>query len=142
MSERHPDCKVECEVSREVRMQYRVVFPAVVVCGRDGFHSGVEPEYEVSEVQSQTDAVSYGDLFVEAVEAELSSRLALVVAHGPDVSGIDEGRAVEFPEEWGAVFDVQVELYVACLVDEVYSSVCPDKRSGAQFAHAPPSDAV
>ena len=58
---------MECEVSREVRMQYRVVFPAVVVCGRDGFHSGVEPEYEVSEVQSQTDAVAYGDLFVEAV---------------------------------------------------------------------------
>ena len=101
-------------------MQYRIVFPAVVVCGRDGFHPGVESEYEVSEVQSQTDAVSYGDLFVEAVEAELSSRLALVVAHGPDVSGIDEGCAVEFTEEWGAVFDVKVELYVACMFFEVY----------------------
>ena len=109
---------------------YENGFPAVVVCGRDGFHSGVEPEYEVSEVQSQTDAVAYGDLFVETVEAELSSRLALVVAHGPDVSGIDKCAEFEHPKEFGAILQIEVEANIAALIDEAVDGVGGEVAAG------------
>ena len=43
--------------------------------------------------------------FVEFIEFELASGLVLVVAYGPDVSGIDEKSPLENPEQFGAVFE-------------------------------------
>lgn len=84
-----------------------------------GFHSGIESQNEEIEVESETYAVAHGYLLVELVEAECTARLFGIFAYGPDVSGIDEECAVELPEQICSIFEVDVELYVARLVDEV-----------------------
>ena len=84
--------KVEREVAPEVGVDEGIVFLAVPVGRIDGFHAGIEAQDEVVEVETQAQSVGDGNLLVEAVETEGSSRLLFVVADGPDVAGVDEER--------------------------------------------------
>ena len=75
-------------VALEVGMHKR---PSLLVeRGVVGFHTAVETQQEVVEVQTETDAVGGGDFLVERVEFEHASWLVLVAAYCPDVAGVDE----------------------------------------------------
>jgi len=113
---------MEGEVAAEDGMGDGVV-TSTVVGGVDGFHACIEADDEEVEVHTEAESVGDGYLAVEAVEAECSAWLVGIVADGPDVTGIDEEGSVELPEEVGAVFDAEVELEVARLVDEVDTTV-------------------
>ena len=102
---------MEGKVAVEVVVENGVVVSAGV--GRvDGFHAGIEADDEEVGVHSETDAVTNCDFFPEGVEVELTSRLVFVFADSPYVACIDEGGSAEFPEEFGSVFETEVELDV------------------------------
>ena len=114
----------------------------VAVGGVDGLHAHVETQDEVVEVEAQAQTVGHGQLLVELVEAELSAGLFGIVAQRPDVARIDEGSSIELPEEEGAIFEVEVELHIARLVDEVDAAVGTTERARSQSAHAPSAHRV
>lgn len=84
-----------------------------------GFHTEVEAQKEVSEVETEADSVGSGELFVEILEFENPVRLILIAADGPDVSGIHKQSPLKDPEKFRAIFHAKVEANVAALVDEV-----------------------
>ena len=140
--ERHSHSKVEREVALEAWMCDRVVAVVVGIGGMDSLHAGIEPQNEVVEVETKAESVRDGYLSPKLIEAELPARLVLVVADGPDVARIDEGRSVQLPEEMGAILHVEVELDVARLVDEVNLSVGTLKAAGTKLADTPATHAV
>ena len=70
----------------------------VGVDGVDGFHAGIEANDKVVEVESQAEAVAGSKLFIESIEAELSSWLIGVVAEGPYVTCVDKSGGGKFPK--------------------------------------------
>ena len=119
-----------------------VMLTACRISWIDRFHASIKTEEEVAEVQAHAKAVSDSHIAQDILESELSSRLALIVAYGPYITGIDESGAIEFPEEEGTIFKVEVEPDVARLVDEVDTSVCSLVRAWPEFPHAPSSHTV
>ena len=109
--ERQSYGEVEGKVAVEVVVKDGVVV-AACVGWVDGFHSGIEADDEEVGVHAETDAVTNCDFFPEGVEVELTSRLVFVFADSPDVARIDESGSAEFPEEFGSVFETEVELDV------------------------------
>ncbi len=132
---------MEGEIAVEVGVCDGVVVFARV-CGVDGLHASIEADDEEVGIHAQSDAVADGYLLEEGVEAELSPWLVGVAAYGPDVACIDKGGSAEFPEEFGAVFEAEVELDVARLVEEVDALVFAVVLAGSEGADRPSSDAV
>ena len=98
--------------------------PAAIGLGwMNGFHTAVEPQNKIVEVEAK--AKSVGDCYLppELIELELTARLVLVVPDCPDIACIDEGCPIEFPKEVGAILNIQIQLDVTGLIDEVNSSV-------------------
>ena len=117
--------------------------PALLVYGRvHGFETEVETKKEVGEVHAQADTVCGGDLLVEFVECKFAVGLVFVFLYSPDVAGVDKDCAFEHPEEFGPVFDAEVEAYVAALVYEVGDEVAAVVCSGAERSDAPSADTV
>lgn len=77
----------------------------------------VEADEEEREVETQAETVGARELLIELGEVELPALLRLIAVDGPDIAGIEERRALEYPEELEAVLEVEVELYVAGLVE-------------------------
>ena len=67
--------------------------------------------------------VADGKLTGKVLQRELSSRLYVVLTQCPDISCIDECSTIELPEEVSAILGIEIELHVACLVDEVDAPV-------------------
>ena len=110
------DREVEGGISLVVGVNERPFFLSV---GRVvSFHSHVESEQEIVEVESESYAIGCGELLVELAKLELAARLVLVFANSPDVAGIDESSQFDYPEKFGPEFDVGVEPYVAALINE------------------------
>lgn len=117
--------------------------PWLLAAGRVvGLHAEVEAEKEVGEVHAQADTVCGGDLLVEFVECKFAVGLVFVFLYSPDVAGVDKDCAFEHPEEFGPVFDAEVEAYVAALVYEVGDEVAAVVCSGAERSDAPSADTV
>ena len=93
-SERHADGKMEGEIAFEAWIGNGIVPAVVFVGGMDGFHTAVEPQDEIVEIQAQAQSVGDGYLAPELIELELTAWLVLVFAKRPDIAGIDENRAV------------------------------------------------
>ena len=85
-----------------------VMLTACRISWIDSFHASIKTEEEVAEVQAHAKAISDSHIAQDILESELSSRLALIVANGPYITGIDESGAIEFPEEEGTIFKVEV----------------------------------
>ena len=130
MLEWQSDGEVKGEVAVEVVVEDGVVV-AVVVGGVDGLHAGIETDDEEVGVHAETDAVADGYLLPEFADAEGAAGLVVVGADGPDVAGIDKGGSTELPEELGSVFEAEVELDVARLVEEVDAFVLAVVGAGA-----------
>ena len=75
----------------------------------------VEAEHEEVEVVTQTDTRAEGYV-LQRGSCKLRTRALRVVAHEPNVAGIEEDGAVEVAEEFGTQFGVCFEFYVARLV--------------------------
>ena len=103
-------------------MDERIVI-ATVIGWMDGFHTCIEADDEEVEVHAEAESVGYGYLAVEVVETECAVWLVGIVANSPDVASIDEEGTIELPEQEGTVFNAEVELEVARLVDEVDTTV-------------------
>ena len=58
------------------------------------FHSHVEAQDEIAEVQANPQSIGNGNLSVERVQMELSTWLFLVFSQCPNVSSINECRSV------------------------------------------------
>ena len=134
--------KVEGKVAAKARMQNRIVLARSGMGWVHGLHAEVEAQDKVVEIQSETKSVGHSQFAEETMEAELPALLVGIIAQGPDVSGINEGCTVEFPEEERAVFEVQVDFHVARLVDEVDASAGAPEATRPQFAHAPATHRV
>jgi len=113
---------MEGEVAAEDGMGDGVV-TSTVVGGVDGFHACIEADDEEVEVHAEAESVGDGYLAVEVVETECAVWLVGIVANSPDVASIDEEGTIELPEQEGTVFNAEVELEVARLVDEVDTTV-------------------
>jgi len=107
-----------------------------------GLHTHVETEQEVSEVESKTETVGSGYLFIERIEMEHSSGLIGIIVDRPDIAGVDKESEFKQPKEPGSIFHRKVETYVAALVDEVAHGVGAGEGSGAERAHIPSADTV
>ena len=134
------DGEVEGGVSLEVGVDEGPFF--LVSSWVMGFHTHVETKQEVVEVESDTDAIGCGELLIELAELELSAGLVLVVANGPDVTGIDKGSHLYDPEEFCPEFDVGIESDVTALVDESGLRILGVVAARPQCSDAPASDAV
>ena len=110
--------------------------------GVDGFHPAVETHDEVIEIQAQAQTIGDGEFAQERVEAELSAFGTDTAACGPDVAGIDEGRAFEFPKQRTAILHGEVDFQVAGLVDEVDVAVLLRIAPRAELAHVPTADRI
>ena len=94
---------------------------AIIVCGVDGFHAHVESQNKIVEIQPDSPTVCNGYLFVEFVDVEFPARLVSIVTNGPYITCINKCRAVEFPEQFCSIFQVQFKFHVTRLVDEIDS---------------------
>lgn len=140
-SKRVADGEVEGKVAAEVGVHQRIA--VAPLAGRVyGLHACVEAQDEEVEVEADADAVGHGYLTIETVEAELPAQLVHVVAECPDVAGIDIDCSLQFPEELGAVFDVDVELDVARLEHEVDVAAIRLVAARPEAAHRPAAHAV
>ena len=140
--ERQAHGKVERKVAAEVRVEDGVMLVIALIGRIDGLHSAIKTENEVIEVESQAKSIRISYLLVELIPLELSAWLVGIVAERPDVSGINERRAVELPKEMGTKLNVEVELHVARLIDEVNAPVGASELSRAELPHAPSSHRV
>ena len=130
---------MKAEVPVQIRMSDRKMLFAVFVNRVDRFHAHVESENKIIEIQSHPQSVGHCYLFVKLIKLELPSRLLSVVSQCPYIAGIDEEGTVELPEEYGSVFQVQVQLHVAGLIDEIDSTVVAFKFARSESSHAPSS---
>ena len=112
ISHRKMEGKIPLEIRRDHRETVASAFHRV-----DGLHTSVETQDQEVEVEAYTQSVRYGQLLVEAVEPEHTLRIDSLRTDVPDVSGIDEQGTVQFPEQQGPVFKVQVDLDVSRMVD-------------------------
>ena len=129
-SEWQSDGKMEGEVSVEVGVgdgELFLAFEGRIHC----FHARIEAHDEEVGVHAESHSVAGSNLFPEGVELKFSSWLVVVAADGPDVAGVDEGGSAQFPEEFGSIFDAEVELYVARLIEEVDALVLSVVCAGA-----------
>ena len=129
--------EVEGEVAREVGAENGIMQRARGNSRVDGFHTAVESNDEVVEIQAQAQTVGDGQFAPKGVEAELSAVGAELSVSGPHVAGIDEGRAFKFPEEGAPIFHREVDFQIARLVDEVDFTVFLHVPTGAELAHVP-----
>ena len=133
---------MELEIATETRINEGIVLVGVAISGVDSLHTHVETQDEVVEVQTQTQSVGHGYLFVELVESELSTGLFCIVTQRPDVTRIDECRSIELPEQERTILQVEVYLHVTRLIDEVNASVGASEATGSESAHTPSAHAV
>ena len=134
------------EVQREVALEAGINDGEVLLGGGVGriycLHAAVETQDEVVEVETNAQTVGNGQLPPEGIEAELPARLFRIFADGPNVAGIDKCGSVNLPEYVGTIFQIQVQLHVARLVDKVDAPVLALERTGAETAHRPAAHAV
>lgn len=107
-----------------------------------GLEAEVKAQDEVVEVEAQAGAIGCCELAGDILEVKHSARLIGIGMDGPDIAGIDKEGSVEDPEELDAVFDREVEAYVATLVDEVGHGIAAVVGAGAEGADAPAADTV
>ena len=110
--------------------------------GIDGFHTQVEANDEIVEVQAQSQTVTDSQIFQDALKLKLSPGLIRIVAERPDITRIDKQRTAELPEQMGPVFEVQVEFQVTGLRDEVDVTVLVAVAPRAEAPDAPSAHAV
>ena len=79
-------------------MDNRIMFFFRFIGGIYSFHTHIKAEDEIVEVHTEAKSVCCGNLLVECVKPELSGRLFFVIPYRPYVPGINEYRAIEFPE--------------------------------------------
>ena len=89
---------MEGEISFEVGMNDWIMASSVLVGWVDGLHTGVEAKKEVAEVESYAQAIGYCNLLPTGIKTELTTWLLLIVADGPNVTGIDEESSIKLPE--------------------------------------------
>lgn len=70
--------EVEGEVAAKARMYERIMVALGFVGRVDGFHTEVETQYEVVEIESDAQSVGHGKLAQERAEAKLSAGLVAV----------------------------------------------------------------
>ena len=81
VSERQSDGEMEGIVTTEPRVDDGVVLLVVFLVGRvDGFHTEVESQDEVAEVETEACTITDGQLAGEVLQAKLSARLNVEVA--------------------------------------------------------------
>ena len=140
--ERKADGEMEGKVSAQAWMDNGIVCLFLFVGRVDCFHTQVETQDEIVEVQSNAHTVAHSQIVEQSRELELSAWLVLIVAERPDVSCIDKERPVELPKQKRTVFQVHVELHVACLRDEVDLTVLVLITARSQTTHTPSAHTV
>ena len=124
-------------------MKHRIVLVVLGLVSRvDRLHTQVETQDEIVEVQAQAQSIADSQLTGKILEAELSAGLFVVLADGPDITGIHEEGSVEFPEQVRAILGIQVELHITRLVDEVDTSVLFLILSRSQRTHGPSTHTI
>lgn len=111
--------EMQCKVTSEIGMDEREAFAARVDGGIDGLHAAVEAQHEVTQVQSQTQSVGYGNLLVELIKLKDTSGLVGIVANGPDITGIYKDCSLKLPEQFTPVFNTGIQLDISRLIQEV-----------------------
>ena len=134
-SERQSDGEVEREVAAEVRMNDGIMLFVILVSRVDGFHSHIEAQDEIIEVQPQTETIGQCYLLIEILKLKLATGLISVSAQGPDVSRVDECSAVELPKQMRPHLSIEIEFHVTGLVYEVDASVVAPERSRPQLSY-------
>ena len=94
----HSNGEMEGQVPAQAGMDDGIMCLFLFKGGINGLHTQVEAQDEVVEVQAQTHAVANGDVIKQTRELELTARLVLIVAQGPDVTGIQEHSPRELPK--------------------------------------------
>lgn len=111
---------MEGEVTPQTGMDNgEMIFIVSFEGGIDGFHTQIETDDKVVEIQTQTQSITHRQILQDALQLELSARLLGIVTQRPDITCIDKQGTAEFPEQVGTVFEVQVEFQVTGLGDEV-----------------------
>ena len=103
---------MECKIPGERRMYERKPLVHCLPRWVIGLHATVQPEYKESEIKSQAKAVRHGNLFIECIKPEFAVRLLGIFLYCPDITGIDKGRTIEFPEQLGAILNACTQFYV------------------------------
>ena len=114
----------------------------ILECRMYSLHASVKSENEVVKIEAQTQSVCYCNLTPKTVYLELAAWLFGIFAQSPDIACINKCRSVDFPEQMGAIFGIEVELEVTSLVDEVNSAIAAVEASGTKSTHAPSTHTV
>ena len=131
---------MELAVTFELGMQQGPMLLAAgrIVC----FHAHIHTHEEILEIQTDAGAIGCRNLLIEFVELEHTALLHIIVLDGPDVTGIEEKTEFDDPEEFGAVFKVDVKTDVSALEDKVLQTVLAVETAGAKGSHSPSTHAV
>ena len=78
----------------------------------------IEAEDEVIKVPAQPQATRQGDLLVEAVPLEVSLRLILIGAYGPDIPSVGEEGELERAKDLHAVLCIHLKLDIPDLIED------------------------
>ena len=116
-SERISHRKMKRKISFELRMNDGIAFRSPR--GIDGLHATVTPKHKEIQIETHSYSVSHSYLFIKRLEVELAARLVNIVAKSPNVSGINESRPSELPEQAGAVLNAGIQLDVSCLIQKI-----------------------
>ncbi len=124
--------KVEGEITAEVWMNDGIAMLSTGIDGIDGLHTTIETEDEEVEVEADAKTIGEGNLLIELIKLKLTTRLAGIVANGPDIAGIHENGTLDLPEQLAAELHAGIELDIACLIEEVTIAW---ERTWAQITH-------
>ena len=105
-------------------------------------HSEIEAENEEVEVVADACSCAEGYLVEEAVQAQLSVGMGIILAHQPHVASIDEESSLESAQYWEAVFGIDLKLEVTRLVEVGVASCIVAVTAWTYAAHGKSTYAV
>ena len=142
-SEWQTDGEMEGQVTTQVWVYQRIMGFFLRLIGRiDGLHAEVEAQDEVVEVQPETESVTDCQILDHIMDLKLSARLLRIVAQCPNISCISKNSSVEFPEQTGTIFQIDIQLQVTGLGDEIDAPVFILVSTRPQTSDTPASHAV
>ena len=79
---------------------------------------------------------------MEGTQAKLTAGKIFIASRVPDIAGIYEESAIEFPEKRRAPLKIQIELHISRLVDEVNLTILLHIIARTERTHIPTAHAV
>src|SRR5574344_45573 len=101
---------MESGITMPFRMKDGIMFLLAIISRIDGLHTEIKAQNKIAEIQSQTHAISHGYLLIKLIKFKLPSRLVVIIAYCPYISGIHKHSTVKLPKKISTRLYIHIQL--------------------------------